>query len=255
MYVQIVKRHDYTFLMTGTLYARIAKQLAQAIASGQYPLGSFLPTEMALAEQYQASRQTVRAALKELQDLGLVSRRKRVGTRVEAASAEAGFSQSIASWEDLTQITEHEERLIHSVTPVVADKQLALELGCAPGRRWLRIDVLRQGVTGKPVGWTQAYLDVTYDEVPNLLRESPKALISSLIEKHYGRRVAEVVQTVQAAAIPAHLADTLQASVSSPALKIIRRYLDQANEAFEITVGLYPADRLVLCTRLRRERG
>ncbi|MGL9735573.1 MAG: GntR family transcriptional regulator [Symbiopectobacterium sp.] len=42
--------------MKESLYRRIARELAQQIFSGQYPVGSLLPTEMALCEHYQVSR-------------------------------------------------------------------------------------------------------------------------------------------------------------------------------------------------------
>jgi DNA-binding GntR family transcriptional regulator len=103
------------------------------------------------------------------------------------------------------------------------------------------------------VGWTDTYIDATYTEVPKLLRKSPKELVSSLIEAHYGRRIAEVDQTVQAIAMPARLAQTLDAPAESPALKIVRRYIDQANEAFEITVTVHPADRMICSMKLRRD--
>jgi DNA-binding GntR family transcriptional regulator len=56
-------------------YAEIARELTEAIASGQYPVGTVLPTELELRDHYRTSRHTVRAALHELQQLGLVSRR------------------------------------------------------------------------------------------------------------------------------------------------------------------------------------
>ncbi len=242
--------------MATPLYSQIASDLASAISSGTYQVGSLLPTEMALCEQYGTSRPTVRLALKELQAMGLVSRRKRVGTRVEAASASAGYSQSVASLEGLVQLAAHQVRRVQRVQPIVMDRALAKTLGCAAGSRWLHIEILRLGAEGdakKPVGWTDAYIDATYTEVPKLLRRSPKKLISSLIEAHYGRRIAEVEQTVQAVAMPASLAQTLDALPGLPALKIVRRYIDQANEAFEITVTVHPADRMVCSMRLRRD--
>ena len=243
--------------MSSALYARVAQDLASAIASGRYAVGTLLPTEMALCKKYGTSRPTVRHALKELQAMGLVSRRRHVGTRVEAASASAGYSQSLASLEGLVQLAEHQVRKVMRVAPVTMDRMLAKRLGCAAGSRWLHMEILRLGEAGdekKLVGWTDAYIDAAYADVPKLLRRSPKALISSLIEAHYGRRIAEVEQTIQAVAMPAILAARLDAPAGSPALKIVRRYIDQANEAVEITVTVHPADRMVCTTKLRRER-
>ena len=67
-------------------FSDIARHLKEGITSGHYPVGTLLPTELELRDHYKTSRHTVRAALQELQQLGLVSRRKNVGTRVESAT-------------------------------------------------------------------------------------------------------------------------------------------------------------------------
>ncbi|WP_329250415.1 GntR family transcriptional regulator [Actinoallomurus sp. NBC_01490] len=53
-------------------YRRIAAQLIAAIEAGEYPPGSQLPGEAQLAEQFQASRNTIRSALGELDGRGLI---------------------------------------------------------------------------------------------------------------------------------------------------------------------------------------
>ena len=70
-------------------YAALARQIAQHITEGQHPVGSLLPGEVELAEQHGVSRATIRMAMRQLQDMGLISRRKRAGTRVEAGRRRA----------------------------------------------------------------------------------------------------------------------------------------------------------------------
>lgn len=256
MYLHKFKPFDtLVHRMSNPLYAQVAQSLTEGIRSGLYPVGELLPTELKLCELYGASRPTIRAALAELQSLGMVSRRKRVGTRVEGVSGTAGYSQSLASLEDLTQMAAHQKRLVQRTETVVADVALAGEIGCPPGSAWIRIDMLRLGAdenVDHPVGITRVYVAAAYAEIPKLLRKSPRVLISTLIENHYGRRIAEVEQTVQAVALPEALAKTLDAPVASPVLKIVRRYLDRANELVEATVTLHPGDRMVSKSRLSR---
>lgn len=64
------------------LYRRIADDLRDAIRAGTYRPGSQLPTEPELQDRYQASRNTVRLALKELASEGLVETAGRRGTLV-----------------------------------------------------------------------------------------------------------------------------------------------------------------------------
>ena len=242
--------------MSQTRYAQVAHDLVEAITKGRFQVGSLLPTELELCEQYSASRNTVRAALKELQDLGLVSRRKRAGTRVESASPTAGYRQSLASVEDLIQFGTAHRRVVRQIESVVAPRRLARELGCVPGRRWLRISSLRIGseADALPIGWTDVYVDEAYADLRNDMKAKPAVLISSLIEQRYGRRAAEIRQDVIATTVPERLAEELKTEAGAPALKVMRHYIDSANETFEISVTIHPADRFTFSLRLRRQR-
>jgi DNA-binding GntR family transcriptional regulator len=238
------------------LYATVARELAEGMASGRYPVGSLLPTEMELSRQYGASRQTIRAAMQELQHLGLVSRRKHVGTRVEAAQPSGGFNQTLASLDDLVQHAATHSRVVRAVDAVVADLELAKELNCAAGTKWLRVSEIRleDDKARRPLCLTDVYFDATYSELKELVPKSPKTLISTMIETRYGRRAAEVHQSIRAVTLsPAQSAD-LAALPGSPALKVTRRYLDKAGVAFEVSITTYPADRYTFSMKLKRER-
>jgi GntR family transcriptional regulator len=64
------------------MYRQIADDLRQKIESGAVPRGSQLPTELELREQYDASRNTIRDAIKWLTTRGLVETRPGQGTFV-----------------------------------------------------------------------------------------------------------------------------------------------------------------------------
>lgn len=240
--------------MREPLYAQIARELAQGIASGKFPEGSLLSSELELSNQYQASRQTVRAALRELMDLGLVSRRKGVGTRVESREQPHGYEHSLGSLDDLVQLAVTNPRLVMRTDEVVADRELARDIGCAPGSRWLHIASIRQGSVKSepPVCWTDSYVNTAYSDLSRLVRQDPTPLISELIEKHYGRRSAEVHQSISAVAISPALAEALQVDPGSPALRIVRRYVDRVGDTIETTISVHPAARYTFSMVLKR---
>jgi GntR family transcriptional regulator len=68
--------------MVGPLYRQIADTLRQKIESGEYTPGTQLPTEDELIAEYHMSRNTVRAAIKDLATGGLVETRHGIGTFV-----------------------------------------------------------------------------------------------------------------------------------------------------------------------------
>lgn len=66
----------------GTLVSRVADDLRSRLSAGVHPAGSRLPTESELSSEFAVSRPTVRAALRELEALGLVRTQHGVGTFV-----------------------------------------------------------------------------------------------------------------------------------------------------------------------------
>lgn len=86
-----------------------------------------------------------------------------------------------------------------------------------------------------------------------LVRSDPHALISDLIEEHYGIHSDEVRQTISAVGVPAKVAKALCVEAGSPALRIVRRYLDHHGETFETTVSIHPADRYTCSIVLKRQ--
>lgn len=243
--------------MQESLYKRIARELAQDITSGKYPPGSLLPSELELCEQRQVSRHTIRAALRELTDLKLVSRRKGIGTHVSEPNDESGRDHSLASLEDLLTLAKTNLRVVKKIDEVVADYELAKTIGCDPGSRWLHVASIRQGSKKEdaPICWTDSYASTHYAKVRQLVRSDPFALISDLIEKHYGVKSEEVHQTITAIAVPNKIAKTLNVEPGTPALKIIRRYIDSSGKTFETTVSIHPAERYACSIVLKRQNG
>jgi len=68
--------------MADPMYRQIADDLLRQIEDGTLAPGSQLPTELELREQYQASRNTIRDAIKRLTSLGLVETKPGRGTYV-----------------------------------------------------------------------------------------------------------------------------------------------------------------------------
>lgn len=240
--------------MSKVTYTKVVRDLTEAIAQGTYPVGGLLPTELELCAQYGTSRHTIRVALQELQQLGMVSRRKNVGTRVEARERAHGFQQTLASLEGLVQFGKTHVRKVQEVETIVADLELARTLGCPGGTRWLRISSLRMDSedAGRPIGWTDVYVDPAYADVVPIVQASPQTLISNAIEARFGRRIAQVRQDVDAITLPSRLAEALNASEGSPALQIVRTYTDATRVAFEISVTVHPAGRFKLSMLMSR---
>ena len=243
--------------MNPTRYATVAKHLMEGIASGQYPVGSLLPTEFELCDLYGVSRHTVRAAIDQLLNQGLVSRRKRIGTRVEASSPRGGYTQSLASVADLAFLAETQQREIQDVRHFVADLAEAARLGLVPGEHYFCVSSMRvdRAQSAAPLCWTDVYAQRDYADVIEQAREHHNQLIAGLIEQHYGRAIAVVDQQVRAVLLTVELARALKAEAGSPGLKIIRHYREENGDLMAVSETVHPDDRFTLVTQMRRDRS
>lgn len=240
--------------MTGTLWAQVARDLIDGIRSGRFPVGSQLPTELELCAHYGTSRHTVRTAIRQLQDQGLVSRNKKAGTRVDASIPTSAYRQSLASLEDLIQFSVETLRVVQDTAHVTTDGTLAAAIGCDAGQSWFRISTMRMDRTSgsQPISWTDVYIDPLYEELGEVARTSPDLIVATLIEQRYGRRCSEIRQFVDAIALPANRSVALQAQAETPALQIVRHYIDETGATFEISSTIHPAGRFTISQRLRR---
>ncbi|MFI1421880.1 winged helix-turn-helix domain-containing protein [Streptomyces sp. NPDC020731] len=66
----------------GNKVQRIADELRRRVTDGTYPLQSFLPSQRDLVEELGVSRETVKRALRELEDEGWIATRPNSGSRV-----------------------------------------------------------------------------------------------------------------------------------------------------------------------------
>lgn len=241
--------------MTLARYQQIAQDLVARVRSGATPVGAVLPTELELMDSYGASRNTVRAALRQLQEMGLVSRRRNRGTTVEAVPAAGAFTQSLATLDDLVSLAQTAQRRIEESEAVVLDVATARELGCRPGTRWLHIGLTRQADgAALPLGWTDAFIDPHYGDLPAHAAANPRRLFCDLIEEHYGRRISTVEQSVSACTVEGEIARRLHTAPGATGLKVLRQYRDPANALVLVTRSIYPADRYALTSRMTRSR-
>lgn len=240
---------------TKAKFGEIALVLKGAIMAGEFPVGGFLPTELELCSLYQTSRHTIRAALSELQQWGLVSRKKNVGTRVIAAQPQSGFRLSLTSVDDLVQFGAEHLRVVQRIRSVQLESELANELHCRTGSRWLQISSLRlvDSQDPMPIGWTDVYVTPAYADIKADVEAAPDTLVSALIEKRYGCTISQIEQEVFATTIDtAEMVEQLKTAEGMAALKIVRRYFDDDGNVFVASVTIHPADRFSVSMKLSR---
>jgi DNA-binding GntR family transcriptional regulator len=233
-------------------YQRLADALIGAIRSGSLKVGATLPGEHELVAQHGVSRHTVREALRRLTDLGLIERRRGIGTVVRARRPTQSYSHTVRSPAELLRYPADSRLYVHGVETVAVSRALARELGLAGSDRWVRVSALRRLRNVKvPICWVDIYILPEYGAVADLIGRRGQ-LVYELIEQQFGEKLATVEVGVHAELVPVAMADALQVAAGSPSLRIVRRYVGQAGRVFQVTVSHHPADRYSFALELRR---
>ncbi len=138
------------------LYFQVAQELERAIASGELGPGAKLPNEISLADELGLSRPTMRRAIQELVDKGLLVRKRGVGTQV--VHGEVTRPVELTSlFDDLTRNKQAPKTTVLTMAVVAADAQIAAHLDLEPGRSVLHLRRLRFA-NGEPLAILENYL-------------------------------------------------------------------------------------------------
>jgi len=235
-------------------YQTLLNDLVSRVRSGAYPVGSLLPTEHQLCEEFQLSRFTVREALRRMTEMGMVVRLTRQGTRVIADRPAAAYVQALDSIEEVMMHVRDTHLNIVAVEIVSADEALAALLQCDEGQNWLHVCGSRETrAEHLPLSWTDIYIAERYSGIMGDIGNSGEPLFE-LILKRYGERIAEIDQDISATIVPPTMALALRVRPNSPALLVIRRSYNSKREIVEVSVNTQPSVRYTFSLNVRQNR-
>jgi len=223
-------------------YFVLANKLMKEILSGHWAIGEQLPSEPELVKQYQMSRYSVRMAISALMDLGLVSRKQGVGTRVIANQAIPRYTQTIMGASDIAHYAQDTNFKILSKQKIQPTKGLEPLLYSAESGEWLQLKGLRTTQDrGAPISLASIYVSPKYVNLP-LLGATLNTPVHSMIEEEFNLRVTRIDQEIQGALITQEESEHLEVRVGAAALRITRNYFVD-DEMIEATVSVHPAER------------
>ena len=127
------------------LYRKLAEKWIRSISTGVYPVGSLLPSEQQLMKIEGVSRHTVRAALKILEQYGLIKRTPHVGTTVINRGALVSFNRQLSTLSDLDRLAERNPRKLLDIREAVLERPLSDELHRPAGDVCIRFSMIRKG--------------------------------------------------------------------------------------------------------------
>jgi DNA-binding GntR family transcriptional regulator len=145
------------------LYYQVASRIESAIISGEIPAGSRLENEVALGARLGISRPTIRRAIQDLVDKGLLVRRRGIGTQVVHGQVTRNVELT-SLFEDLARSNKHPSTTLLAHEVVAADRKIAESLGVDEGSAVLHLRRVRSS-DGVPVAVMENFLPEEFTNI------------------------------------------------------------------------------------------
>ncbi len=223
------------------LYRQLKDTLRQWIENGVYRPGDALPPEPTLEAQFDVSRITVRQAIIDLVQEGLLVRERGRGTFVKEPKITQNLNQ-ITSWAEtimamgMTAKTV-ECRLEETVPPVWVARLLDID----PDQHVTVLKRVRYA-NDEPMCIMTNYIVSRY--VPGLVEEGLSSeSLYEVIETRFNVVLSRAEETVEAVVADEYQAKTLKTYVGAPLLSVTRVTYDHNELPFEVVKAVSRGDR------------
>ena len=220
------------------LYEQVERRLREAICGAAFAPDTAIPTERELAEGFGVSRITIRKALAQLEEDGLLLRRQGSGTFVapDRNRIQKSLSRITSFSEDMRARGLEPGSEWIGKTPGTVTPEEALALGLSPGAAIYRFSRVRYA-NAMPMA-------VECSTVPAFCLPGIEAVGCSLYEamERHGQRPTKALQRLRAVALDDERAKQLAVPPGTPALLIERRGYARSGAAIEITTSWYRGD-------------
>lgn len=217
------------------LYLQISQLILERIASGEWPAGTYIPSEASLAEAYNVSIGTLRKALIELVNNNVVIRYQGKGTVVAAHDSDSALFRFFNVLRDNGERSLPLSRVLaRHLRSALAEEAAALDI--EPGSKVIHIWRVRD-LDGAPAILEHVYVDAArfsgMDREPEIL---PNTLYQ-LYQQKYACTVANAHEQIKAVNAGPDEVLHLDATEGEALLRIYRVARDFQDKAVEYRVS------------------
>jgi DNA-binding FadR family transcriptional regulator len=219
---------------TTAVYARIARDIGQRIANGQILEGAFLPKEVELQVEFQASRQAVREALKVLGGKGMITARKRAGTSVSPRREWNLLDPDVLSWHAAGSLPDEVLRDLVELRRVIEPLAVTLTVQRADAKAKAKIkdalDEMREGTNDRNLFYKAdiAFHMSIYEASDNCLVRQLSTIIAPLLQISFERQKEVHEPLEQGYEAHAAVFRAIEAGDSAAASEAMNHLLDRA---------------------------
>jgi GntR family transcriptional regulator len=229
------------------LWRQTELALRALIADGTWGDGAQLPNEGRLGAMLGVSRITMRHALRNMEESGLLRREQGRGTFVRSSTVIGGVRGPTSFTQEMSDRGLRVGSRILERAALFADIEVASALEIHPGTQVYKIRRLRSG-GGRPIGIQTAFLSAA--RMPGLLdMGEPIPSLYALLRDRFGVTPLSALEIYRVGAVSEEDARLLDIEPASPAF-IVQRITSDARGPYEFTVSTMRGDRYEIRSKL-----
>jgi GntR family transcriptional regulator len=222
------------------LWHQAEMALRGLIEKGEWAAGSQIPNEDKLCALLGISRITVRHALRNLEEAGLLRREHGRGTFVRSATVVAGVRGLTSFTEEMATLGLIVGTRLLEAHILPADEDIAGALDLALGDKVVQLRRLRLG-NDMPIGIQTAHLPVA--RFPGLFEQAGQMQsLYDWLRERFGIAPQKAKEIYRVGSVSAIDAELIQQAAGTPAF-VVERIAYDATGPFEYTVSTMRADR------------
>jgi GntR family transcriptional regulator len=230
------------------LYIQIAESLLEQIVSGELAPEQRLPSERELSKSLNVSRMTLRAALRELSNKGLLVRRPGDGTYISKPKIERQAGKLVPFTESMRNRGYRTDAKIIALEQRLAEVSVARQLKISVSTPIYYIQRLRL-INREPVMLEK--FSVPVYRFPNLDTHDLEAQsFYKIAESEYGITIHQAQQSLEAVSATEFEAELLAVDTGAPLMLERRLAFDPDSRPVEYGQDLYRGDRFRFITEI-----
>lgn len=219
------------------LYYQIKELIRGKIDSGDWKSGDKIPNELELAKNFMVSRSTMRQAILELVNEGILTRKKGVGTFVSKPKFEGNFITFNYPEELGTKHTPISIKAIEGSSGKLKalnliDNETVYEI--------IRLRFFHE----EPAAIEKSYIPVRL--APGLLEYNLDGKLNDLMTEKYGITLTRFTNYIEPALLDSFEANVLEVEQYQPALKITKLLMTPQGEPVVLSTSIFRGDRCKL---------
>ena len=186
---------------------------------------------------YAVSRHTIREALRVLEEVRLIERRRGIGTIILSSETQESYVQLVKEPSELFSYPEDSRLRVIDRDSVKLNRALARELKCPTSSQWSRISGLRTFLdSAQPICWVNVFILPEYAEGASKIGGTATP-VYRIISEMYNEVVQKVEVDMFAGIVDDRIAGFLNVEPGSASLKICRRYYGNDGRVFEVSLS------------------